>query len=800
MMFRLADWPIRRKLALLIGVGVAVALLLACTAFLVRDVRMIRESKVKEITVLADILGFNATAALEFNDPVTAQEVLASLRGLSSIEAAALFDAQGEQLAAYPAGSAPMATCPQATKAVFTDDGRLVIAERILRDGDIVGTVYLRSNLDEIGREIGNVAWIAVAVMAVSLLVAMLMTFRLQRLFTAPIHELADVMAQISAGGDSSLHARKYGCDELGILCDGFNRMVDQIDAARGELQRANDVLEERVIERTASLQSEIAERMQAEEALRTSEERFRGFAVASSYGLAMGNLTGQAIFGNAALLRIVEEDSEESLVRRTFYEYYDAEGVQRLQDEILPIVMEKGRWMGEIPLLSAKGNLVPTEQNIFLIRDEQGAPAMFGNLITDITERKKTEAELARARDEAESANRAKSDFLANMSHEIRTPMTAILGFSSILMESLTVSEHYDAAATVKRNGEYLVQIINDILDLSKIEAGKLEVEQVACSPCQVLSDVASLMRVRADAKNVALKLTYDGPMPQTIQSDPIRLRQILINLAGNAIKFTEAGEVRLVARLLDAKSAEPRMQVEVVDSGIGMTEEQVAKLFRPFSQVDTSASRKHGGTGLGLAISKRLASKLGGDITVASVAGKGSTFSVTVATGSLAGVELLDNPSEVQRSTRSDKKPAAAKIELDCRVLLAEDGPDNQRLISFLLKKAGAEVALAENGQIACDLALAARDEGRPFDVILMDMQMPVLDGYDATAKLRDAGYSGPILALTANAMSTDRDKCLNAGCDDYVKKPIDHQRLLTLVDGYATRQAVERAETRA
>ena len=428
--------------------------------------------------------------------------------------------------------------------------------------------------------------------------------------------------------------------------------------------------------------------------------------------------------------------------------------------------------------------------------------------------QRKKEREAVARARDEAEVANKAKSEFLANMSHEIRTPMTAILGFADILLDNVSNWEQLDAAATIKQNGEYLIGIINDILDLSKIEAGKLEVEDVSCSPCKILGEVIALMRVRAEAKNLPLEVVQDGPMPQSIHSDPTRLRQILINLAANAIKFTEIGNIRLVARLLDADTEEPKVQFELIDSGIGMSEQQIANLFKPFSQVDTSTTRKHGGTGLGLAISKRLAKELGGDITVKSVPGEGSTFTLTVKTGPLEDVPLVNCPTEQLRASKLEKvqtqeawvKTQEAKeqtpekiqaptpIKLDCRVLLAEDGPDNQRLISFLLKKAGAKVAVAENGQVAYELAKAAQDEGKPFDAILMDMQMPVLDGYEATRKLRHAGYNGPIIALTAHAMSTDRDRCIKAGCNDYEMKPIDSQRLLAVVAKYVESQKHE------
>ncbi len=402
---------------------------------------------------------------------------------------------------------------------------------------------------------------------------------------------------------------------------------------------------------------------------------------------------------------------------------------------------------------------------------------------------------ELSHATKQAEAANVAKSDFLANMSHEIRTPMTAILGFAEVVLANVTDEQSVDGLKTIQKNGRHLLEIINDILDLSKIESDKMDVEWIQCSPCQIINDVISLMLVRTNAKGLKLEATYDGPIPEQIQSDETRLRQALINLVGNAVKFTETGTIRIVARMKDpAESEQPMIEFDVVDSGIGMTEEQLSKLFQPFVQADTSTTRNFGGTGLGLTISKRFAEMLGGSIEVSSVAGEGSTFTLSVATGSLDGVKMIAGPDDVAATTAPNRRLTGKKMELDCRILLAEDGPDNQRLISFVLKKAGAEVTVADNGQIALDLALEARDEGNPFDVILMDMQMPVLDGYCATRKLREEGYTAPIIALTAHAMAGDRKKCTDAGCDDYTTKPIDKTLLIDLVARYAAQESSE------
>ena len=387
-------------------------------------------------------------------------------------------------------------------------------------------------------------------------------------------------------------------------------------------------------------------------------------------------------------------------------------------------------------------------------------------------------------AKEAAEAASVAKSQFLANMSHEIRTPLTAILGFAENLLQPIPDQERRAAVKTILRNGEHLLEVINGILDLSKIEAGRLEVERLRISPVQLAADVVSIMRVRADVKNLRVRLRFDGPVPETILSDPTRLRQILLNLVGNAIKFTEQGGIDLVIDLVVLNAPEPQLRFRVIDTGIGLTSEQAARLFQPFTQADGSTTRKFGGTGLGLAISRHLARLLGGDVSVESTIGKGSVFSVVIDPGSLQSVSLLENVEEALAAEPEIKIADLSTVCLSARILLAEDSPDNQVLISTFLKKLGAAVTIAGDGREAVDLVLAAQATGEPFDLVLMDMQMPELDGLEATQALRSRNVVQPIIALTANAMGGDRQRCFDAGCSDYATKPIDRRRLVSQI----------------
>jgi len=390
----------------------------------------------------------------------------------------------------------------------------------------------------------------------------------------------------------------------------------------------------------------------------------------------------------------------------------------------------------------------------------------------------------------QADHASQAKSAFLANMSHEIRTPLTAIIGYAETLLETgQKASERIDSINTIIRAGRHLQHIINDILDVSKIEAEKLDVELIDIELFPLLDEVEHLARLQADSKQIAFKIECALPLPAVINSDPVRLKQVLVNLINNAIKFTDHGSVTLNIEYLQESHI---MQFHVKDTGIGITKEQLAKLFAEFSQADVSTTRRYGGTGLGLYLSRSLAEMLGGTIEVSSTPGQGSEFTASVFVGENHQQHMVSERNNTPIPITTTKETNESIAQLVGHVLVVEDNVDNQKLISLLIRKTGAEVTIAENGAVAIEKAMTEN-----FDLVFMDMQMPVMGGIEATQQLCQQGFEVPIVALTANAMQEDIDRCLAAGSVDHLAKPLNISRFNSILGKYLSASELAEAD---
>ncbi|VAW57789.1 BarA sensory histidine kinase (= VarS = GacS) [hydrothermal vent metagenome] len=394
-----------------------------------------------------------------------------------------------------------------------------------------------------------------------------------------------------------------------------------------------------------------------------------------------------------------------------------------------------------------------------------------------------KTLLNIQQQRSIAEQANKSKSHFLANMSHEIRTPLTAIIGFSeSMLDANRNPIEHHKTVKTIVRNGKHLLQLINDILDVSKIEAGQLQIERIDTDPLAVLNEVESIVGAQAREKGLHFNVNVQFPIPETFKSDPVRLKQILINLCCNAIKFTETGSVTINTNY---RPQENIFSFTVIDTGIGMTEKAITKIFSAFTQADASTTRKFGGSGLGLTISRQLAKKMNGKIKCISKPNQGSQFFLELHMETNISTHLIYehnyNEKDMVQSFNPNQTP-----KLSCNILLAEDSPDNQKLISMYVNRTGANITIVENGKQAIEKTLII-----DFDLILMDMQMPVMDGITAVTYLRETGYDKPIIMLSANTLKSDLDHAAKIGVDEYIVKPINLNYFYQVLINYAPTQ---------
>jgi PAS domain S-box-containing protein len=515
----------------------------------------------------------------------------------------------------------------------------------------------------------------------------------------------------------------------------------------------------------------------EAAETLRESEERYKNLFKANIDGILIADVTTKKfMYANPAICRILGY-SEEEFMGMGLADIHPKESLEQVSAEF------EGQASGakinaELPCVRKDGQVISMSINASTVMIDQTKCLM--GIFRDITKRKQIENDLRSAKTQAEAANKTKSQFLANMSHEIRTPMNAIIGFTDLLTDEPLTREQKEMLNFIKNSGQHLLSLINDILDFSKIEAGKLDIESMDCSLGQLLNSIESIMKPKAKEKGIEFEVLENNGLPAQICTDQTRLSQCLVNLTGNAIKFTEQGHVyiKVSLEITDNKS---NIRFDVEDTGIGIPKDRQDAIFLPFIQADGSTTRLYGGTGLGLTITKQLVELLGGKLTFTSQAGKGSVFSMVIP----AGLDVTKQPFLDRHNIAGhweDQSNKTDKMKFSGKVLVAEDIKTNQMLMKSLLEKMGIEVTMAEDGNQAMQKAFA-----QEFDLIFVDIQMPNMDGYEAIKALRAEGMATPIIALTANVMKGDDKKCIEAGSDGYLAKPIDRYKLTEILGKY-------------
>ena len=523
------------------------------------------------------------------------------------------------------------------------------------------------------------------------------------------------------------------------------------------------------------------AERMQVERTLRESEEKLRGLFALSPLGIALADMNGRFLEFNESFRNICAYPADE-LKNLDYWhltpKQYEADEARQLE------CLERTGYYGpyEKEYVRKDGSRVPLRLNGMLVAGEEGQRYIW-SIVEDITDHKKNEQELIQAKLNAESANTAKSAFLATMSHEIRTPMNGILGMAQLLqMPGLSETERMEYARTVLNSGHTLLHLLNDILDLSKVESGKLELNATAFNPSQLADETISLFGEQARAKGLSIDATWHGSDSQLYSGDAIRLVQMTSNLISNAIKFSTGGQVRLEITEIKRADSHALLEFAVSDNGIGIPADRQHLLFKPFSQVDSSTTREYGGTGLGLSIIRSLAKLMGGEVGVTSEFGIGSRFWFTVR----AELFPTDEDGRQLENDGEKERPANLLPMLAGAVLVVEDNSTNRNVVEALLRKLGLDVTSLENGQMAVE---HIRDGLAP-DLVLMDIQMPLLDGIRATEAIRQGERASgrrhlPIIALTAGAYEEDRQQCIASGMDDYLTKPINMRELARVLE---------------
>jgi PAS domain S-box-containing protein len=726
-----------------------------------------------ELSVLADTLGANTAASLAFNDRKSAKEMLNSLDAERHIVAAVLYDVHAKVFAEYRRegiGSQVAVPLPHNDGEQFGKNS-LILFRTVSFRGEKTGTMAIISDLGALQAKMRQYTKISFLVILISILVTYFVSSRLLRLITEPILHLAQVAATVTAKEDYALRALPRGDDEVGALIGSFNEMLERIQERDAALKIAKDDLELRVQARTEELQSEVKERMRAEESLSEERKVLRALIDNVPDFMYVKDADCRFLLANLAVARQMGAKTPEELLGKSDFDFYPPElAATFYEDEQNVIRSGQAVVNREEKGVDSHGNESEIMTTQVPLRDKNGRVTGLVGIGHDITHLKKVQEEMKVAREAAEAASRAKSEFLANMSHEIRTPLNGVMGMTDLALETELTPEQREYLETVKMSGDSLLTVINDILDFSKIEAGKIDLEAIDFNLRNDLETTLRTLALRADEKGLELMCEVAPEVPEIVRGDSNRLRQILMNLVGNAIKFTDHGEIAVKVQVESKEGLDSLCHFTVADSGIGIPEDKRELIFMPFSQADSSTTRKYGGTGLGLTISTRLVQMMGGKIWVESEVGRGSQFHFTTRLGAADSKKIKVGtiaPPELLRGVK---------------VLVVDDNRTNRRILDGMLVCWQMKPTSVEGGREALAELSAAREAGEPYRLILTDMHMPLMDGFALVEQIRNSPElsTATIMMLTSAGHRGDAARCQELGVSAYLLKPIRQSEL--------------------